>query len=199
MAGKASDRRVQRTKRALHEALTALILEKRYDKITVQDIIDRANVGRSTFYAHFLDKEDLLMKGFSMFSEQLNVHIETAAHEGEEGEQLFHSLFFFRHFRHAYLKHHLHQAMVEGGGVDVLLEAVRHHLQEDIQNHLRQLFPDGKSVAIPLPVITNFLAGAMLSVSRWWLDEEWPYSPEEINTMFQQLALTGVEKLLNSE
>jgi hypothetical protein len=42
------------------------------------------------------------------------------------------------------------------------------------------------------------LAGAMLSVSRWWLDEERPYSPEEMNTMFQQLALKGVEKLLNS-
>jgi hypothetical protein len=89
--------------------------------------------------------------------------------------------------------------MLEGGGASVLLEAIRHHLQEDIQNHLHQLFPDGKSVAIPLPVITNFLAGALLSVSRWWLDEEWPYSPEEMNTMFQQLALTGVEKLLNSE
>jgi AcrR family transcriptional regulator len=199
MTGKASDRRVQRTKQALHEALTALILEKRYDKITVQDIIDRANVGRSTFYAHFLDKEDLLVKGFSLFSEQLDAHIKTAANEGEKEEQLFHSLFFFRHFRHAYLQRHLHRAMLEGGGASVLLEAIRHHLQEDIQNHLHQLFPDGKSVAIPLPVITNFLAGALLSVSRWWLDEEWPYSPEEMNTMFQQLALTGVEKLLNSE
>lgn len=194
MTSKAPDRRVQRTQQALHKALTALILEKRYDKITIQDIIDRANVGRSTFYAHFLDKEDLLMKGFALFSEQLNVHIETGAHQAEEGAQLFHSLTFFRH---AYFHHHLHQAMVEGGGADILLESVRHHLQEDIQNHLRHLFPDEKSLATPLPVITNFLAGAMLSVATWWLNEERTYSPEEINRIFQQLALTGVEKLLN--
>jgi AcrR family transcriptional regulator len=196
MTGKALDRRVQRTRQALHEALKALILEKRYDKITVQNIIDRANVSRSTFYAHFLDKEDLLRKGFSMYSKQLNARIETERQEGE-GEQLFHSLSFFRHFRHAYLQQHLHQAMREGGGAEVLVEAIRHHLQEDIQSRLVQIFPDGGPDAIPLPLITNFLAGALLSVSRWWLESERPYSPEEINAMFQRLAMTGVEEFFH--
>src|ERR1044071_6290760 len=55
------DRRAGRTERSLREALIALILEKRYDAITVQNIIDRADVGRSTFYAHYRDKEDLLL------------------------------------------------------------------------------------------------------------------------------------------
>ena len=55
------DRRVARSRRALKEALTDLILERGYESVTVQDVIDRADVGRSTFYAHFLDKDDLLM------------------------------------------------------------------------------------------------------------------------------------------
>src|SRR6185436_18505841 len=55
------DRRVARSRRALKEALTDLILEQGYESVTVQDVIDRADVGRSTFYAHFLDKDDLLM------------------------------------------------------------------------------------------------------------------------------------------
>src|SRR6476659_7313908 len=55
------DRRVSRTRRALKEALTDLILEKGYEGITIQDVLDRADVGRSTFYAHFVDKDDLLM------------------------------------------------------------------------------------------------------------------------------------------
>src|SRR4051794_34863467 len=59
--GARPDRRVARSRRALKEALTDLILERGYESVTVQDVIDRADVGRSTFYAHFLDKDDLLM------------------------------------------------------------------------------------------------------------------------------------------
>jgi AcrR family transcriptional regulator len=58
------DRRVERTRRSLLNALNELILEKGYEKVTVQDVIDRANVGRSTFYAHFEDKDQLLLSGF---------------------------------------------------------------------------------------------------------------------------------------
>src|SRR5690242_4167136 len=58
------DRRIQRTRQLLLDALLSLILEKDFDSITVQDVIDRANVGRSTFYAHFQDKDELLLSGF---------------------------------------------------------------------------------------------------------------------------------------
>ena len=57
------DRRIQKTKSLLHEALGSLIREKPYDAIVVQEILDRANVGRSTFYMHFSDKDDLLVSG----------------------------------------------------------------------------------------------------------------------------------------
>src|ERR1043166_4156962 len=54
------DRRVQRTRQLLQDALVSLMVEKGYEDTTVQDIIDRANVGRATFYAHFADKDTLL-------------------------------------------------------------------------------------------------------------------------------------------
>ena len=57
------DRRVRRTQKSLHQALIALLLEKNYDTITVQEVLDRADVGRSTFYAHFQSKDELLMSG----------------------------------------------------------------------------------------------------------------------------------------
>ena len=59
-----TDRRVHRTRRLLHKALMSLILEKKYEFITVQEVLDRADVGRSTFYMHFQDKDDLLFSGF---------------------------------------------------------------------------------------------------------------------------------------
>lgn len=194
MDGK-KDRRIKRTKQALHQALMDLILEKRYDKITVQDIIDRADVGRSTFYAHFSDKEDLLVKGFAVFSDDLNDHLQTSEHEGEEEEHVLHSLIFFRH---ANVQHDLYKAILEGGGADVMLEAGREHLKVDIENHLGKLLPEAVDSNVPMPVITSFLAGAMLSVLVWWLNAERPYSPEEINGMFQQLAMSGVKNLLNA-
>ncbi len=70
------DRRTQRTRQALSHALIALIQEKRYDAITVQDICDRANVGRSTFYAHYQDKDDLLASNFQQMMESLGSQVE---------------------------------------------------------------------------------------------------------------------------
>jgi AcrR family transcriptional regulator len=58
---KKPDRRVERTRKLLRDSLIALILEKGYDAVTVQDITDRANLGRATFYLHYRDKDDLLL------------------------------------------------------------------------------------------------------------------------------------------
>src|SRR5512134_762137 len=71
MGAKGPDRRVQRTRQSLQDALVELIVEKGYEDITIQDVIDRANVGRSTFYTHFLDKEDLFLSEFEGLWRQL--------------------------------------------------------------------------------------------------------------------------------
>src|SRR5215212_4388 len=79
MKSNKGDRRSQRTRQLLSAALLALMLEKRYDAITVQDIIDRANVGRATFYAHYFDKEDLLMSDITRVLDELSGHVVAGA------------------------------------------------------------------------------------------------------------------------
>jgi hypothetical protein len=66
------DRRIRRSQKSLHEALLSLVLEKNYDSITVQEILDRADVGRSTFYAHFEGKDELLISGTHELHNTLN-------------------------------------------------------------------------------------------------------------------------------
>lgn len=193
MSEKRIDRRIKKTQRSLHEALMELIQEKRYDKITVQDIIDRADVGRSTFYSHYLDKEDLLVKGLEMFSNNLQAQIEVEHNKEETGEHVLHSHIFFKH---ADLHHDLYKAMQEGGGADIIFEAGRQHLEQDIKNHLDALLPESFEPEIPTPVISSYLAGAMLSVLNWWLNTGRPFPPEQIDAMFQQLAMYGVDKFL---
>ena len=69
---KRKDARVNRTHQRLGQALVQLIRDKPMDDITVQEVLDRAGVGRSTFYLHFRDKDDLLFSQFEMFLEMFS-------------------------------------------------------------------------------------------------------------------------------
>src|SRR5512138_551908 len=102
------DRRALRTRQALSQALIALIQEKRYEAITVKDICDRANVGRSTFYAHYQDKDDLLASNFRQVMQSLDSRV-----EWQEGRFSFRVTPLFRHVQE---HHYLYKALVWGGG-----------------------------------------------------------------------------------
>ncbi|WP_063821151.1 TetR/AcrR family transcriptional regulator [Nocardia araoensis] len=78
-----ADRRVRRTRAALHRALIELMVEGVYDRITVRDILDRADVGRSTFYAHYRDKDDLLLRSSTDYLRAAMAAAETEAHAAE--------------------------------------------------------------------------------------------------------------------
>jgi AcrR family transcriptional regulator len=181
------DRRVQRTQHLLRDALVSLILEKGYQKITIQDIIDKANVGRSTFYSHYRDKEDLLFSGFDELADDLHRHVRSTDAAAVDQGHLLHSHEFFIH---AYNNKELYLAMTESGGGELLLDIANQHMQNHIEVHLKQFPSIGEQV--PLPVITNFLAGSLLTMIIWWLEHKTPYTPEEMDVMFNRLAMPGV-------
>jgi AcrR family transcriptional regulator len=189
---KKTDRRIGRTLRLLQDALFTLILEKPYSAITVQDIIDRANVGRSTFYAHCRDKDDLLLRGFENMLDALSLHMDQ---EGiaATGLGMFPSLGLFRHVQD---NHQLFKAMVWGQGVDLLFKHGQAYLAERIESHLSGLSVGGQESGVPLPVLSNFLAGAFIVLLKWWLDNRMPYSPERMDELYQQLVMPGVRNVL---
>ena len=186
-----ADRRSQRTRQLLSAALIALMQEKGYDAITVQDLIDRANVGRATFYAHYFDKEDLLVSDFTRVLDGFSAHF--APPTAEDGRPPLPVAIFFRHVQ----EHHaLYKALVRGGGIERLYKAGHERLRQNIEQYLWTLLPAGQPPAAPVPLVADYIAGAILSLLQWWLDHDMPLAPEQMDALFHQLVLPGVQRTL---
>lgn len=179
------DRRSQRTRHLLSQALVALIQEKDYNAITVSDIIDRANVGRSTFYAHYHDKDDLLVGELDRVIEVLSQGL---AHETGQENSFFPSLGLFRHVGE---QHELYKALVWGPGIELLFK----HVQKSLSNRIEQaLLNSGKEFDMPVPILASYIAGSFLTLLKWWLDNKMIYTPEQMDEIFRNLTMPGIEK-----
>lgn len=177
------DRRAARTRKALHTALMSLVQRKGYEEITVQDIIDEADVGRSTFYAHYTGKEDLLRKGFVQLREEL---AEAEAGGGTGSEPLRFSGAMFEHAgRHA----DTYRAMVGSRGSLVALEEIRRIVAEIVR---RELPKTGKEESLPREVHVQFTVGTLLTLLTWWLEKKPGLKPAQVDAMFRQLVLRGI-------
>jgi AcrR family transcriptional regulator len=176
------DRRSARTQRLLGEALIALMRERPYADLTVQDILDRANVGRSTFYAHYWDKEDLLTSEVERMLAVLTRQIPSVP---TASPILVPSLGLFRHIRGEY---HLYQALTRGGGLDAVLRTLRQRLCADVEQQLRSM---GSLPDTAITVTAQSVVGSLLSLLQWWLETEMALSPEELDAYFLQLTPAG--------
>ena len=177
-----NDRRSQRTRHLLSEALVELIREKDYSAITVSDIIERANVGRSTFYAHYRDKDTLFVGELDRVIEVLSQRI-----PGQEEMPYFPSLGLFRHVGEEY---QLYKALVWTPGIDLLIRHMQKSLSQRVENGLRE---SGKKFKIPLPILANYVTGSFLTLLKWWLENKMNYTADQMNDMFKRLILTGIE------
>jgi AcrR family transcriptional regulator len=176
------DRRSQRTRHLLGEAFVQLLREKGYSAITVNDIIERANIGRSTFYSHYRDKDDL-------FVAQLDRVIEVLSHHmPNQGEiPFFPSLGLFRHVGEEY---ELYKAIVWTPGIDLFIK----HLQTSLSHRIEQGFQESeRKFEIPILIMANFIAGSFLTLLKWWLENKMVYSPEQMDEIFKKLTMTGIE------
>lgn len=193
MRNKKEDRRSQRTRRLLHRAIMSLMQEKRYESITVQDIIDRADVGRSTFYAHYQDKEDLINSNLQEIFDDLS---QSLAGNGPENQRLLPTLVLFRHVQE---NQHLFEAMNRGGGLDLLLEKGQTYWRQRVEADLQARLPPGQNPAMPLSLVADYLSGALGTFLKWWLRQKLPFSPERMDEMFQQIVMPGVWAALGED
>jgi AcrR family transcriptional regulator len=179
------DRRAQRSRELLTTALTELLLEQRYDLISVRDIITRARVSRSTFYLHFQDKDDLLASSFTHVLNQLY-------HQPPDAGLDLRLLPALEMFRHVQSHRKLYESVVGGRGLEVLFKAGRDYWGKTIE----QTAPANSSTTIPLPIVITYVTGAFLNLLKWWLDNRLPYPPERMAAIFEELVMPGVRAAL---
>jgi AcrR family transcriptional regulator len=176
---RAPDRRVRRTRQALRDALIDLIVERGYPRVTVQDVIDRADVGRSTFYSHYRDKDDLLLSS-------LDEQIRAAFTSDVGGVDASPSLWVFTHAAsHA----DLYRALIRRRGGWTI---VRRQMEETLAEMYERQLPDPPAdTPVPRRAAARFLAGALVALTAWWLDEGMPLDPASMDDVFRTLATKG--------
>jgi AcrR family transcriptional regulator len=188
--GARPDRRVARSKRALKEALTDLILERGYEAVTVQDVIDRADVGRSTFYAHFLDKDDLLMAILADVEMPAPDHTTWAPDDPAFGW----TLELFRHFGSG---RRLFKAVAGSQSGALARRETTRRLEDLAGAELSRVGAGRKLDALRLEIVGRFLVGTFIGFMDWWMREENEHLPaEQVDHAFRSLVLPGVANVL---
>lgn len=195
MGARKDDRRVQRTQHLLRAALLSLIEEKGFEKVTVQDIIDRANVGRATFYAHFDNKEDLLVSGLdglraALKQLQRQEHLRKASSD----ERLF--AFSHEMFAHIAEYRNVFRAMVgkrSGALVQQLLQKI---VVDLVRDDLRAMAGRRDDRSAPAEAVVQFVTGGFFGLAMVWASGKLSLSVEEINAIFRQLSIPGVKAAL---
>ncbi|WP_117212630.1 TetR/AcrR family transcriptional regulator [Allorhizocola rhizosphaerae] len=173
-----SDRRVRRTRRTLQEALTSLVLEKSYERITIQDVLDRADVGRSTFYAHFRDKDALLLACFDDVREELQRDFDGAV----EADAIF---------LHAHRHRRVYKALC-GRRIGVGGSVAHLHLKRLIAESVRRQHASSGS-DLPADAVAEYRASATLGLLMWWVDTDFREPLERIIRIHQRLASSPVQ------
>jgi AcrR family transcriptional regulator len=187
---KKTDPRASRTRRALSDALVSLILEKRFDAITVQDVIDRADVSRSTFYAHFRDKEDLFLSGWERLLEGFARHV---AWEKIGAARFVPVRELFLHVQEF---HRFYMALARSRKTDLIYKTGLGYLSKHVEESLITWLEGKPRPRVPVAILSNYLASEMLGLLRWWLDQNMPYTAERMDEMFHQLVAPGFRAAL---
>ncbi|HZO20487.1 MAG TPA: TetR/AcrR family transcriptional regulator [Gemmatimonadaceae bacterium] len=181
------DRRVERTRGLLRGALASLIHEKPYDRIVVKEILARANVGRSTFYAHFRDKDELLHSGIA---EILRASAPaTAAARSDPHETI---LWFSRPvFEHIERQLNVPASRVKPNGQAIVHEHLERVLVALIATRLKQADRRHlmKERDVPLGLLAEYVASTFVLVLNWWVESEDRLPVSDVNDLFRRLVL----------
>ena len=182
---RAPDLRIRRTRGRLADALVELMQEKPIDEVTVQEVLDRAGVGRSTFYLHYRDKDDLLLcvleDGMEMWSTALT----------RKKEKSLRVAAVMEFFAHAASGRKIYRALIDSGRIHEFFELAQGYFARGIGRRLKDMGLNrlGQS---ELDARSQALAGNLLALLKWWLDRGAKEPPKSMDELFHRMAWRGL-------
>jgi AcrR family transcriptional regulator len=218
MPPKNLDRRVQKTRKLLQDALIELVTEKSYDSVSIREILERANVGRSTFYAHFQDKDQLLHSILDRLDELFLQHekLFVDARQSITNADMINptdefsptlSLFQFIGQNHRFFK-----AMLGNRGYGIFAKPVYDYvfahvhalftkpLHDDMFAHLHESFKTLNSrerySLLESEIAAHYFVSALMGILVWWVEKDMPCTAEEMDGLFRQLAIPSFGQVL---
>lgn len=197
-SGSSVDRRVRKTRTALQQALVSLMLEKGYDAVTLQEILERADVGRSTFYAHFSDKDELLVAGLSELEVQLTEAIRTDRVSPRSGADRVVGLFAGM-LTHAASHRHLYAALIGQQAGTFVQQHVRRIVGRLVRTSLKGAAPRAELSSLSRDMCADWIVATMMSLMGGWLDSgDADITEHELARAFEQLLTRGMFEPTNS-
>jgi AcrR family transcriptional regulator len=186
--GKSDDSRAVHTRGQLASALIALMFEKNFDEISVREICERAHVGRSTFYAHFQDREDVFIRHTVVFGRALG---EQLAWDEAVGTYRFPVGRLFAHVRQM---KPLFDSLARARKAEFIIKVWQNNVAEVFEQRVLSIRSAGSTaLAVPATLVAQHLAGTLMTLMVWWMDHHFPLVEHEMERQFQKL-IAGIER-----
>lgn len=183
---------MERTQQLIRGAFRSLLEEKGFERLTVQQIIDRANVGRATFYSHYENKDELFASGFEELRESLKARQRHAlSNEGSVEERVF--AFSHEIFAHANEYRDVFRAMI-GKHSGATVQRLLHKLLVDlVRTDVKAMVVRRETNAVVTDGIAQYVAGGLFGLLVWWLDRKPRLSVAEVDALFRKLAIPALK------
>lgn len=204
------DRRIVRTRQALRQTLMELIREKGYETVSVEEIVQRADVARATFYLHYRDKEDLLLDEFNQLAQErvrelAQVSFAVWMPQNGQLETVNENLPtppFRMIFQHAADHAELYRILLRNPNSNRLAVRIREIVDKSIHDFVEERMlqnPVPVRFGMPVELLAAYFNGALMSSIDWWLDHMKEYSVDEMTLLFQRMFFPGARSMLKFE
>lgn len=190
MSDEKIDRRVRRTRELLKNALMQLIEEKGYDVVTIQDVADRANVGRTTFYSHYQSKDDLLLDHYADFASHLIE--ESLTYDDLMGDDPSAEMVRFLQTL-AQEGKAIYTTITRGRDAEFIIRGAHLQMTRNLTASLQAAFP-GAEPNYPPDLLVNYIVRAQHALIDWWLTGRADHSVEDVARLLHHMRRSAIQE-----